>query len=87
MQDKKLGFLSDELEEDISKLLAEYLVDINLPSVDVDILSIKQGQGFDDIEDDIAKAYVSYLLMKDTDMPREMIYSYVFKEGKRILWN
>lgn len=87
MQDKKLGFLSDELEEDISKLLAEYLVDINLPSVDVDILSVKHGQGFDDIEDDIAKAYVSYLLMKDTDMPREMIYSYVFKEGKKILWN
>lgn len=40
-------------------------------------------------EDDIdaIKVFLVYLLMKGTDLDVEDIYTYIFGDGKRILWN
>ncbi len=41
----------------------------------------------DDDELDAIRAMLVYILMKNTPLDREDIYTYIFGEGKRILWN
>lgn len=36
---------------------------------------------------DTIKAFLAYTLMKATPLEEEEIYTYVFGEGKKILWN
>lgn len=36
---------------------------------------------------DTIKAFLAYTLMKATPLEEEDIYTYVFGEGKKILWN
>lgn len=39
----------------------------------------------DDMDD--IKVAIAYMLMRNTDMDKEMIYSIVFEEGDRIIWH
>jgi len=41
----------------------------------------------DDEELDTVKTLLVSLLMKNTPLDRDEIYSYIFGEGKRIIWN
>jgi len=41
----------------------------------------------DDDELDAIRAMLVYILMKNTPLDREDIYTCIFGEGKRILWN
>ncbi|GAB4423998.1 MAG: hypothetical protein OHK0032_18770 [Thermodesulfovibrionales bacterium] len=41
----------------------------------------------DDDELDAIRAMLVYMLMKNTPLDREDIYTYIFGGGKRILWN
>ena len=41
----------------------------------------------DDEELDAVKTLLVSLLMKNTPLDRDEIYSYIFGEGKRIIWN
>ncbi len=41
----------------------------------------------DDEELDAIKALLVSLLMKNTPLDRDEIYSYVYGEGKKIVWN
>lgn len=41
----------------------------------------------EDDELDTIKAFLAFTLMKTTPLEDEEIYTYVFGEGKRILWN
>lgn len=36
---------------------------------------------------DSIKAFLAYMLMKNTPLDKEEIYTYIFGEGKKILWN
>ncbi len=51
--------------------------------------SMENYQGFSFEEDDMdaIKVFLVYLLMKSTDLDVEDIYTYIFGDGKRILWN
>ena len=52
-----------------------------------------KSQSGDDLfysdEDDLdeIKSLLAYILMKNTELDSERIYSYIFGEGKRILWH
>lgn len=41
----------------------------------------------DEDEVDAIKALLVYVLIKNTPLDREEIYSYIFGDGKKILWN
>lgn len=41
----------------------------------------------DEDELDTIKAFLAYVLMKNTQLDKEDIYTYIFGEGKKILWN
>ncbi len=41
----------------------------------------------DDEELDAVRALLVSLLIKETPLDRDDIYSYIFGEGKRIIWN
>lgn len=41
----------------------------------------------DEDELDTIKAFLVYVLMKNTPLDKEEIYKYIFGEGKKILWN
>lgn len=41
----------------------------------------------DDEELDAIKTLLVYILMKNTPLDRDEIYSYIFGEGKKIIWN
>ncbi len=51
----------------------------------------KQSQNellhLDDEELDVIKTLLVYMLMKNTPLDRDEIYSYIFGEGKKIIWN
>jgi len=51
----------------------------------------KQSQNellhLDDEELDAVKTLLVYMLMKNTPLDRDEIYSYIFGEGKKIIWN
>ncbi len=41
----------------------------------------------DDEELDAVKALLAYMLMKNTPLDRDEIYTYIFGEGKKIFWH
>lgn len=41
----------------------------------------------DDEELDAIRAVFAYILLKNTDMDKEMVYSLVFENGGRITWH
>lgn len=41
----------------------------------------------DEEEMDAIRALLTYILMKNTQMNKDDIYTYIFGEGKKILWN
>jgi hypothetical protein len=41
----------------------------------------------DDEELDAIRSLLIYILMKNTHLEKEEIYTYIFGEGKRILWH
>lgn len=38
-------------------------------------------------EIDAIKSMLVYILMKNTSLDKDEIYTYIFGEGKRIIWN
>ena len=41
----------------------------------------------DDEELDAIRSLLVYILMKNTHLEKEEVYTYIFGEGKRILWH
>lgn len=52
---------------------------------------LKQSQNellyLDEEELDAVRALLVYILMKNTHMDKDEIYTYIFGKGKKILWN
>lgn len=78
---KEIEFYSDEIFDTISDEEPD-LVDIG------EELSVIETSGkLNDEELDILKSLLVYLLIRKSPMEKEDIYSFVFGEGRRILWN
>lgn len=87
---------------DFLRVLARQLIDndYNEESVrelslsDIDLHQIKEelnfieGSELIDIEEiDMIRALLVYLLMRETDLHEDDIYSFIFSKGKQIVWN
>ncbi|MHB8881048.1 MAG: hypothetical protein ACYC69_05990 [Thermodesulfovibrionales bacterium] len=92
---KKLFKLLTILTRDI-KDMEFYSDDIleTIPYEDPDIydiadeLSLLESSGsLDEVELDVLKSLLVYILMRKTTLENEDIYSLVFGDGRRVLWN
>lgn len=63
------------------------LFDIDLYQIKEELNFIEGNELFEVEEIDMVKALLVYLLMRETDLPNDDIYSFVFSKGKQIVWN
>uniref|UniRef100_A0A7C4EMG6 Uncharacterized protein n=1 Tax=Thermodesulfovibrio aggregans TaxID=86166 RepID=A0A7C4EMG6_9BACT len=72
---------NDEILKDFS------LFDIDLHQVKEELNFIEVNELLEVEEIDMVKALLVYLLMKETDLSEDDIYSFIFSKGKQIVWN
>ncbi len=72
---------NDEILKDFS------LFDIDLHQVKEELNFIEGNELFEVEEIDMVKALLVYLLMRETDLSEDDIYSFIFSKGKQIVWN
>ncbi len=60
--------------------------EIDLIGLQNDIMDLEESEAISDEELDLLKAFITYIMVKDTHMEREDIYSIVFGKGRRITW-
>lgn len=63
------------------------LFDIDWHQVKEELNFIEGTEVIDTEEIDMIRALLVYLLMKETDLHEEDIYSFIFSKGKQIIWN
>lgn len=63
------------------------LFDIDLHQIKEELNFIEANELLDIEEIDMVKALLVYLLMRETDLPEDDIYSFIFSRGKQIVWN
>lgn len=63
------------------------LLDIDLHQIREELNFIEKSELLDCEEIDMIKALLVYLLMRETELHEDEIYSFVFTKGKQILWN
>jgi len=63
------------------------LFDIDWHQVKEELNFIEGTELIDTEEIDMIRALLVYLLMKETDLHEEDIYSFIFSKGKQIIWN
>ncbi|MCS7203336.1 MAG: hypothetical protein NZ809_02655 [Thermodesulfovibrio sp.] len=72
---------NDEALKDFS------LFDIDLNQVKEE-LNFLEGSEIIEVEEiDMIRALLVYLLMRETDLPEDDIYSFIFSKGRKIIWN
>jgi hypothetical protein len=78
----------DDIEIDSEKLLSsvdyeeEDLIDIS-----DDLAELETNGEVDDVELDILKALLVYILIRDSSYEKDDIFSFIFGDGRRITWN
>ena len=72
---------NDEILKDFS------VFDIDLHQVKEELNFIEGNELLEVEEIDMVKALLVYLLMKETDLSEDDIYSFIFSKGKQIVWN
>lgn len=72
---------NDETLKDFS------LFDIDLHQVKEELNFIEGSELLDREEIDMIRALLAYLLMRETDLHEDDIYSFIFSKGKQIVWN
>lgn len=63
------------------------LFDIDLYQVKEELNFIEGNELLEVEEIDMVKALLVYLLMRETDLPEDDIYTFIFSKGKQIVWN
>ncbi len=61
--------------------------DINILAVREELSTPEVAQHIDEAELDSIRAFLAYLLMKDSELETEEIYSFIFGKGKQIVWH
>lgn len=77
--------IDNDYNEDILRDLT--LIDIDLHQVKEELNFIEGTELIEIEEIDMIRALLVYLLMKETDLHDDDIYSFVFSKGKQIVWN
>lgn len=72
---------SDETLKDFS------LFDIDLHQVKEELNFIENSKLLDPEEIDMIRAFLVYLLMRETELHDDDIYSFIFSKGKQIVWS
>ncbi|GAQ94066.1 hypothetical protein TAGGR_1237 [Thermodesulfovibrio aggregans] len=72
---------SEETLKDIS------LVEIDLHQIKEELNFIEGSELLELEEIDMIRALLAYLLMRETDLHEDDIYSFIFSKGKQIIWN
>lgn len=75
---------NDYNEESIKDLS---LMDIDLNQIKEELNFIEGSELIDIEEIDMIRALLVYLLMRETDLHEDDIYSFIFSKGKQIVWN
>ncbi|MEJ5226718.1 hypothetical protein [Thermodesulfovibrio sp.] len=75
---------NDYNEESIKELS---LMDIDLNQIKEELNFIEGSELIDIEEIDMIRALLVYLLMRETDLHEDDIYSFIFSKGKQIVWN
>ena len=75
------GYDADEVMQKIS------MFDIDFLEVREELLDQEDARVIDDAELDTIRVLLAYILMRDSDIEIDEIYSFVFSKGKQIVWN
>lgn len=63
------------------------LIDIDWHQIKEELNFVEGTELLEMEEIDMIRALLVYLLMKETDLHEEDIYSFIFSKGKQIVWN
>lgn len=63
------------------------ILDIDFLTLREDLLTMESAKRMDETELDTVRALLVYIMMKDTDLEVDEIYSFVFGQGRQIIWN
>lgn len=73
---------------DIDYALKEMsILDMDFTSLTEELLELELTNAIDEIELDTIRVLLAYILINDTDLDIEVIYSFVFGSGRQIVWN
>jgi hypothetical protein len=78
----------DDIEIDSEKLLASVdYEEEDLAEIWEELDELEASEQVDDVELDILKALLVYILIRDSSYEKEDIFSFIFGNGRRILWS
>lgn len=63
------------------------ILDMDFMALTEDLLELELTNSIDELELDTIRVLLAYILIKDTDLDIELIYSFVFGNGRQIVWN
>jgi hypothetical protein len=78
----------DDIEIDSERLLESVdYEDEDLADIWEELEELEVSEQVDEIELDILRALLVYILIRDSSYEQEDIFSFIFGNGRRILWN
>ena len=78
----------DDIEIDSERLLASVdYEEEDLADIWEELEELEVNEKVDEIELDILRALLVYILIRDSSYEKEDIFSFIFGNGRRILWN
>ncbi|TAN39627.1 MAG: hypothetical protein EPN25_10850 [Nitrospirae bacterium] len=78
---KDMEFYSDDILETIP------YEDPDIYDIADELTLLESSGSLDEVELDVLKSLLVYILMRKTTLENEDIYSLVFGDGRRVLWN
>ncbi len=63
------------------------VIDLDFLALTEELRELELKNAIDGLELDTIRVILAYILINDTDLDIDMIYSFVFCGGKRIIWN
>ncbi len=77
--------IDNDYNEEALKDLSLFDIDLNQVKEELNFI---EGSELLDIEEiDMIRALLVFLLMRETDLHEDDIYSFIFSKGKQITWN
>jgi hypothetical protein len=79
---------TDDIEIDSEKLLGNVdYEEEDLAEIWEELEELEMTAQVDEVELDILRALLVYILIRDSSYEKEDIFSFIFGGGRRILWN
>lgn len=63
------------------------VIDLDFLALTEELRELELKNAIDGLELDTIRVILAYILINDTDLDIDMIYSFVFCGGKQIIWN